>query len=47
MLVVPVVGDLALIPVHTKPADAEVELDALDNVVQAVMKRWDTDVGLK
>ncbi|XP_045884628.1 deoxyribonuclease-1-like isoform X3 [Micropterus dolomieu] len=38
-----VVKDLVLIPVHTKPKDAERELDALDDVVKAVRKRWRTN----
>ncbi|XP_070758508.1 deoxyribonuclease-1-like [Enoplosus armatus] len=38
-----VVQDLVLIPVHTKPEDAERELDALHDVVEAVRERWDTD----
>ncbi|XP_049434588.1 deoxyribonuclease-1-like isoform X2 [Epinephelus fuscoguttatus] len=37
-----VVKRLALIPVHTKPEDAERELDAVDDVVKAVRKRWRT-----
>ncbi|XP_051272292.1 deoxyribonuclease gamma-like [Dicentrarchus labrax] len=34
---------LVLIPVHTKPEDAEIELDALEHVVEAVRRRWETD----
>ncbi|XP_049893666.1 deoxyribonuclease-1-like [Epinephelus moara] len=37
-----VVKKLALIPVHTKPEDTERELDAVDDVVKAVRKRWRT-----
>ncbi|KAL7408397.1 hypothetical protein ABVT39_022861 [Epinephelus coioides] len=36
------VKKLALIPVHTKPEDAKRELDAVDDVVKAVRKRWRT-----
>ncbi|XP_047438941.1 deoxyribonuclease-1-like [Mugil cephalus] len=36
------VKDLVLIPVHTKPEDAEKELDELYDVVDAVRKRWKT-----
>ncbi|XP_068578362.1 deoxyribonuclease-1-like [Cebidichthys violaceus] len=38
-----VVQDLVLIPVHTKPEDAHIELDALGDVVDAARKRWGTD----
>ncbi|XP_056158190.1 deoxyribonuclease-1-like [Lampris incognitus] len=38
-----VVDDLVLIPVHTKPEDSEKELDELDDVVQAIRKKWRTD----
>ncbi|XP_047438942.1 deoxyribonuclease-1-like [Mugil cephalus] len=37
------VKDLILIPVHTKPEDAEKELDELHDVVDAVRKRWKTE----
>ncbi|XP_078105407.1 deoxyribonuclease-1-like 1 [Sander vitreus] len=35
-----VVKNLVLIPVHTKPVDAEAELNALHDVVTAVKRRW-------
>ncbi|KAK5934666.1 hypothetical protein CgunFtcFv8_015043 [Champsocephalus gunnari] len=38
-----VVQDLVLIPVHTKPSDAEAELNALHDVVEDVRKRWKND----
>lgn len=38
--------DLVLIPVHTKPEDSLKELDELHDVVDAVRKKWGTDVGL-
>lgn len=38
-----VVKNLVLIPIHTKPDDAEKELNDLDYVVQAVMKKWGTE----
>uniref|UniRef100_A0A4W6DCI5 Deoxyribonuclease 1 like 4, tandem duplicate 2 n=1 Tax=Lates calcarifer TaxID=8187 RepID=A0A4W6DCI5_LATCA len=38
-----VVGNLALIPVHTTPEDAETELDALVDVVKDVKERWGTN----
>ncbi|GAA6230627.1 deoxyribonuclease-1-like isoform X1 [Lates japonicus] len=38
-----VVGNLALIPVHTTPEDAETELDALVDVVRDVKERWGTN----
>ncbi|XP_041837281.1 deoxyribonuclease-1-like [Melanotaenia boesemani] len=38
-----VVKDLILIPVHTKPKDAQKELDELYDVVQHVRKKWKTD----
>lgn len=41
-----VVQNLVLIPVHTKPEDAETELEALHDVVEAVRGRWKTNVGL-
>ncbi|XP_054473538.1 deoxyribonuclease-1-like isoform X2 [Anoplopoma fimbria] len=34
------VQELVLIPVHSKPEDAAIELNALDDVVDAVKKRW-------
>uniref|UniRef100_A0AAZ1Y1E2 Endonuclease/exonuclease/phosphatase domain-containing protein n=1 Tax=Oreochromis aureus TaxID=47969 RepID=A0AAZ1Y1E2_OREAU len=37
------VKKLVLIPVHTKPKDAEHELRALHNVVQDARKRWGTN----
>ncbi|XP_041837280.1 deoxyribonuclease-1-like [Melanotaenia boesemani] len=37
------VKDLVLIPVHTKPEDAEKELDELHDVVEYVRKKWETD----
>ncbi|KAM4582538.1 deoxyribonuclease-1-like [Fundulus diaphanus] len=36
------VGDLVLIPVHTRPRDAFKELDELYDVVTSVKKRWRT-----
>ncbi|KAL3059327.1 hypothetical protein OYC64_011284 [Pagothenia borchgrevinki] len=38
-----VVQDLVLIPVHTKPSDAEAELNALHEVVEDVRERWQND----
>ncbi|XP_035517020.1 deoxyribonuclease-1-like [Morone saxatilis] len=38
-----VVQDLVLIPVHTKPEDAEIELDAMGHVVEVARKKWNTD----
>ncbi|XP_051272291.1 deoxyribonuclease-1-like [Dicentrarchus labrax] len=38
-----VVKDLVLIPVHTKPEDAEIELDALEDVVEVARKKWKSD----
>ncbi|KAF3860539.1 hypothetical protein F7725_000794 [Dissostichus mawsoni] len=38
-----VVQDLVLIPVHTKPTDAEAELNALHDVVEDVRERWKND----
>ncbi|KAK5934664.1 hypothetical protein CgunFtcFv8_015041 [Champsocephalus gunnari] len=38
-----VVQDLVLIPVHTKPSNAEAELNALHDVVEDVRKRWKND----
>ncbi|XP_063765830.1 deoxyribonuclease-1-like 1 isoform X2 [Eleginops maclovinus] len=38
-----VVQELVLIPVHAKPKDAESELNALDDVVQAVRAKWEND----
>uniref|UniRef100_A0A3Q3LUP4 Deoxyribonuclease-1-like n=1 Tax=Mastacembelus armatus TaxID=205130 RepID=A0A3Q3LUP4_9TELE len=38
-----VVEDLVLIPVHTKPQDAQKELDELHDVVNRVRKKWRTD----
>uniref|UniRef100_A0A8P4GET9 Deoxyribonuclease n=1 Tax=Dicentrarchus labrax TaxID=13489 RepID=A0A8P4GET9_DICLA len=37
------VKDLVLIPVHTKPEDAEIELDALEDVVEVARKKWKSD----
>ncbi|XP_019214937.1 deoxyribonuclease-1-like isoform X2 [Oreochromis niloticus] len=37
------VKKLVLIPVHTKPKDAEHELRALHNVVQDARRRWGTN----
>ncbi len=45
-LCIPVVKDLVLIPVHTKPEDSQKELDELHDVVDAVRKKWRTNVGL-
>lgn len=45
-LCVTVVKDLVLIPVHTKPEDSQKELDELHDVVDAVRKKWKTNVGL-
>ncbi|XP_042366640.1 deoxyribonuclease-1-like [Plectropomus leopardus] len=38
-----VLQHLVLIPVHTKPEDTEIELDALLDVVQDVRRRWRTN----
>ncbi|XP_033938739.1 deoxyribonuclease-1-like 1 [Pseudochaenichthys georgianus] len=38
-----VVQNLVLIPVHTKPSDAETELNALHDVVEDVRERWQND----
>ncbi|KAJ4926642.1 hypothetical protein JOQ06_014391 [Pogonophryne albipinna] len=38
-----VVQNLVLIPVHTKPSDAEAELNALHDVVEDVRERWQND----
>ncbi|KAL3059319.1 hypothetical protein OYC64_011278 [Pagothenia borchgrevinki] len=38
-----VVQNLVLIPVHTKPSDAEAELNALHEVVKDVRERWQND----
>ncbi|KAI9546624.1 hypothetical protein NQZ68_024522 [Dissostichus eleginoides] len=38
-----VVQELVLIPVHTKPSDAEAELNALHDVVEDVRERWHND----
>ncbi|XP_034062163.1 deoxyribonuclease-1-like [Gymnodraco acuticeps] len=38
-----VVQDLVLIPVHTKPKNAEAELNALHDVVEVVRKIWNND----
>ncbi|KAK5913175.1 hypothetical protein CesoFtcFv8_002984 [Champsocephalus esox] len=38
-----VVEDLVLIPVQTKPSNAEAELNALHDVVEDVRKRWKND----
>lgn len=46
LLCIPAVKDLVLIPVHTKPDDSQKELDELHDVVEAVRRRWRTDVGL-
>lgn len=40
-----VIKDLVLIPVHTKPEDAERELHALHDVVKAVKKKWRINVS--
>lgn len=40
----PVLKDLVLIPVHTKPDDSEKELDELYDVFLNVTKKWATDV---
>lgn len=45
-LCVTVVKDLVLIPVHTKPEDSQKELDELHDVVDAIRKKWRTNVGL-
>ncbi len=45
-LCISVVKDLVLIPVHTKPEDSQKELDELHDVVDAVRKKWRTNVGL-
>lgn len=42
----PVVKDLILIPVHTKPEDSLKELDELYDVVEAVRRNWGSDVSL-
>lgn len=42
----PVVKDLILIPVHTKPEDSLKELDELYDVVEAVRSNWGSDVSL-
>lgn len=41
------VEKLVLIPVHSKPQDAKIELDALGDVVEDVRARWRNDVGWK
>ncbi|XP_033939907.1 deoxyribonuclease-1-like 1 [Pseudochaenichthys georgianus] len=38
-----VVQDLVLIPVHTKPRNAEAELNALHGVVEDVREKWEND----
>ncbi|XP_042370554.1 deoxyribonuclease-1-like 1 [Plectropomus leopardus] len=38
-----IVQKLVLIPVHTKPKDTVTEMEALQDVVQAVRKKWQTD----
>ncbi|KAI9546627.1 hypothetical protein NQZ68_024525, partial [Dissostichus eleginoides] len=38
-----VVQELVLIPVHTKPKDAEAELIALHDVVEVVREKWKND----
>ncbi|KAF3855725.1 hypothetical protein F7725_016448 [Dissostichus mawsoni] len=38
-----VVQDLVLIPVHTKPTEAEAELNALHDVVEDVREKWKND----
>lgn len=45
MCVHPVLEDLVLIPVHTKPEDAKKEVDELYDVVEAVRKEWKIDVS--
>ena len=45
MFVLAVVQKLVLIPVHTKPEDADTELDALHNVVEDVKRKWNNNVG--
>lgn len=40
----PVLKDLVMIPVHTKPDDSEKELDELYDVFLNVTKKWATDV---
>ncbi len=42
--VMPVLEDLVLMPVHTKPEDSVKELDELYDVFQDVKKKWKTDV---
>lgn len=42
----PVLKDLVMIPVHTKPDDSENELDELYDVFLNVTKKWATDVRL-
>uniref|UniRef100_UPI0037E76046 deoxyribonuclease-1-like n=1 Tax=Semicossyphus pulcher TaxID=241346 RepID=UPI0037E76046 len=37
------VEELVLIPVHTKPEDAEIEMGALHDVVEAARTRWGSD----
>uniref|UniRef100_A0A671Q3R0 Deoxyribonuclease gamma-like n=1 Tax=Sinocyclocheilus anshuiensis TaxID=1608454 RepID=A0A671Q3R0_9TELE len=39
--------DLVMIPVHTKPDDAEREIDELYDVFKAVQKKWGTKVKHK
>lgn len=41
----PVLKDLVMIPVHTKPDDSEKELDELYDVFLNITKKWATDVG--
>lgn len=41
----PVLKDLVMIPVHTKPDDSEKELDELYDVFLNVTKKWATDVS--
>lgn len=43
----PVLKDLVMIPVHTKPDDSEKELDELYDVFLNVTKKWATDVGCR
>lgn len=40
------VKNLVLIPIHTKPADAEKELNDLHDVVQAVKDKWGIEVRM-
>jgi len=42
----PVLKDLVLIPVHTKPKDSQKELDELYDVFLHVKDKWKTDVSL-